>query len=265
MKNFLKHKQMKKWFSLPVDKFDEYIPRVDVKDSGYLYYKDNGSDVLAVAHLDSVQKPEHLFITDKYIFSPVLDDRLGVYIIMDLLPKLGINVDILFTNGEETGFSTAELFKPDKKYNWMVEFDRMGDDVVMYDYETENYKEKIKEFFPKTSWGSFSDISYLEHLGCFGFNIGVGYQDYHQINAYADISMLLKNVRNFSKFYKKYKNVKLEHTERAEKYDGHYNDYNYEYGCWICGRPLLTPVEKQSAYCEEHYHEVYGEEGYLYY
>ena len=46
------------------------------------------------------------------VHSGALDDRLGAYIILDLLPKLGINVDVLLTVGEEQGRSTANFFAP---------------------------------------------------------------------------------------------------------------------------------------------------------
>ena len=34
-------------------------------------------------------------------FAPQLDDRLGVYCLLGLLPKMGIQLDILLTTGEE--------------------------------------------------------------------------------------------------------------------------------------------------------------------
>src|SRR4051794_30743638 len=79
----------------------------------YYYYRDNGSDILAVAHLDTVglahQRACHFVDTEggPVVYSRALDDRLGAYIILDLLPALGITHDILLTVGEESGQSTA--------------------------------------------------------------------------------------------------------------------------------------------------------------
>ncbi|MCP6726064.1 hypothetical protein NL526_28810, partial [Klebsiella pneumoniae] len=67
------------------------------------------------------------------------DDRLGLYYIMEILPSLGINVDVLLTTDEEIGQSSASEFKKaeGKQYNWMFMFDRHGyGNVVMYQYET---------------------------------------------------------------------------------------------------------------------------------
>jgi hypothetical protein len=74
--------------------------------SGAYIYKDNGSDILAIAHLDTVQSMKHFYTIDlggeRVVFNAQLDDRLGAYIILDLLPTLGVKCDILLTEGEES-------------------------------------------------------------------------------------------------------------------------------------------------------------------
>ena len=174
---------------------------------GPLIYFDNGSDILAVAHLDSVQtKAKHFYHViignDDIVFNAQLDDRLGAYIIMNLLPSLGIAVDVLLTWGEEVGKSTAKYFKPDKTYKWMVQFDRMGDDVVHYMYGEEKFKKALKDAgFTGIQYGMKSDICYLEHLGCRGFNLGIGYEDYHDVWAKADMDVVRDQVNIFREFY----------------------------------------------------------------
>ena len=156
------------------------------KWSDYIYhFKDNGSSVLAVAHLDTVMPAERRaarFVDTEagtVVFSGALDDRLGAYIILELLPALGITYDWLLTVGEETGQSTADFFEPAKDYDWIIEFDRGGTDVVMYQYEDSDTRKAVLDCGAMIGDGIFSDISYMEHLGVKGFNWGCGYRDYH--------------------------------------------------------------------------------------
>src|ERR1700754_3651831 len=94
------------------------------RESFYIY-KDNGAKILAVAHLDTVQSVDANWTFDsavlgsnqakqEYIWNAQLDDRLGVYTILDLLPSiLGDDAyDILLTTDEESGATTAEWFDP---------------------------------------------------------------------------------------------------------------------------------------------------------
>jgi len=148
------------------------------------YFKDNGSSILAVAHLDTVNKPGLNYsakakLDAELYFNPYLDDRLGVYTILHLLPSLGINMDFLFTLGEETGNSTARIFKPNKKYNWIVEFDRRGEDVVDYSFCDLDLEARLKEAGFCMGFGSFSDICLMEGGGCKAFNVGIGYFNEH--------------------------------------------------------------------------------------
>lgn len=173
------------------------------------YFKDNEADILAIAHMDSVQSKKDFGVA-KYIsgrevvLSPTLDDRLGVYVICELLPKLGLKTDILLTTDEESGNSTAKLFQTDKKYKWMFQFDRAGTDVVMYQYENKEALDKLKGVGFLTATGSASDISKLDDLGCLGFNFGIGYQDYHFERAHADLMDVVEQVGRFLEFHKVY-------------------------------------------------------------
>jgi hypothetical protein len=201
------YEKMKQRCLMPMEMFCDvhHVVRFDV-NAKYYYYLDNGASVLGVAHLDTVQPPAHferLVLPHRdLVFSPTLDDRLGVYVILDLLPKLiGHKYDILLTIDEEKGDSSAKLFKSEKQYNWMFEFDRRGDDVALYQY----YQNQAVNLFPKyglqPTHGSYTDIANLEHLGCFGMNVGVGYDDAHSLDAWADMDILRKMVSRFVRFF----------------------------------------------------------------
>jgi hypothetical protein len=174
----------------------------------FYWYADNGSNILAVAHLDTVQDNRMCSVTDTgaglLACSGALDDRLGAYVILEMLPELGINTDILLTTNEECGASTASAFRPPegKKYNWIIEFDRGGTDVVMYQYETHAFATLVEESGARMGIGSYSDIACLEELGCAAFNWGVGYQDYHSARGHAWLEDTFRMVARFEKFWK---------------------------------------------------------------
>ena len=190
--------------------------------TGKLYFRDNGASVLAVAHLDSVMetKPHR---EGRYVWAPQLDDRLGVWALLYLFPRMGITVDVLLTDCEEVGQSTASHFIPGKEYNWLVEFDRRGDDVVMYEYETAEYTDLMREYNFQPGLGAFSDICTLEHLGVAGFNFGTGYYWEHTLDCWADLNTTRKQVRKFAKFWTDHKDTPLPHTSYI--WDRH--DYGY--------------------------------------
>jgi len=170
-------------------------------------YLDRGADILAVAHCDTVNDAFHFERVnlggDDLIFSPKLDDRLGVFTILEVLPALGINVDVLLTDDEEMMQSTAALFETKKKYNWIVEFDRRGDDVVAYDYEDKDWCAALRGYFT-VGMGSLSDICYLAHIGCKAVNVGVGYHEEHSRYAYMNIAEYHEQLFKFRKFYNMY-------------------------------------------------------------
>lgn len=186
--------------------FSPYGQRVDLPGrERFYYYQDNGSDILAVAHLDSVQYDGSCHVIDTnaglLAVSGTLDDRLGAYVILELLPNLGITCDWLLTTDEEMGMSTADCFESEKQYNWIIQFDRGGTDVVMYQYETPELKKLVEDAGARVGMGSYSDICVLEDLGCPGFNWGVGYQDYHGERSHAWLEDTFRMVARFVNFY----------------------------------------------------------------
>ena len=218
----------------------------------YYHFRDSGSSVLAVAHLDTVVRPDRRaprFSNTKagpLVVSGALDDRLGAYVILSLLPQLGVSTDVLLTVGEESGCSTAGHFKPPKDYDWIIEFDRTGTDVVMYQYEDLECFERIEASGAATGYGSFSDIAYLEHCGVKAFNWGVGYRgDYHSEKGYAYLDDTFSMVAKYMRFHDQ--NLGTCMTHEPEYRDDRYRE-SYSYDCISCG--AKDSVDTATWYCE---------------
>lgn len=179
---------------------------------------DNQASVLAVCHADYVSSVSdhfgwcHVDDWDTLVFCPRLDDRLGVYTILDFLPSLGIKFDILITDKEEIGQSTAGNFKTTKKYNWMFSFDRREDGTVYYKFES-CMKPHAAKFFGVPGHGSFSDICRLGALGCGGVNVATGYKNEHSNNCYASMKTWAESVLNFVAFYRTLKDTHIPFKE----------------------------------------------------
>jgi hypothetical protein len=224
----LNYKEMAKICRMKIKDFHAYGEKYTTKD-GVFYYKDNGADILAVAHLDSVLGFHHFQVlklsTDTKIFCSSLDDRLGAYVILKYLSKLGLKYDMLLTEGEEKGASTAAWFNPPagKKYKWMFSFDRRGTGAVTYQYRSMDLVNRLRDVGLSHDIGQFSDICFLEHLNCKGINFGVGYQDYHSIDAWASKKDLLSQISAFIRFYRNNANEELFHMGKINTfslYDG---------------------------------------------
>lgn len=167
-----------------------------------------------VAHADSVQSARFFTREGNLVFSPSLDDRLGVAVAVDLLPLLGIDCDVLITDEEEFGNSSASSFVPSHDYNWIAEFDRGGGGVVTYSYDNQAWEAALMGAGFTIEMGLYSDICEMEGLGISAVNIGIGYEQYHSINSFADLSTMDANLKRFVKFHSKYAGKKFAHEER---------------------------------------------------
>ena len=187
------------------DDFGDYGARVECGPGRFYHYRDNGSNVLAVAHLDTVQSDGRCTIAETaaglLACSGKLDDRLGAYVILEMLPKLGIVTDVLLTTDEERGDSTAQHFDTAKQYDWLISFDRGGTDVVAYQYHEPALTALVEASGARMGFGSYSDICELEHLGCAGLNWGVGYADYHGARSHAWLADTFRMVARYVKFH----------------------------------------------------------------
>ena len=199
----------------------------------WLAHVDQGASILAVCHTDTVQKPTHFArVQDTnfdWVFCETFDDRLGVYTILDQLPSMGIKMDLLFTTNEERGKSTADLLKETvRPYNWIVEFDRRGDDVVFYEYDSPALHAAIKEVGFLKGAGSFTDICSLEHLKVSAFNVGMGHQDEHGSMARLHLPTYIQQLRLFHKFWQKNKDTAFPHVPpqrvRYDRQSAHWLD-----------------------------------------
>ena len=191
--------------------------------------------MLGIAHLDHVQRGKHFFAVkdpaedDTYIFNPRLDDRIGAYVLHSLLPKYGINVDVLLTTDEEIGRTTGEEFFPTKDYNWMFEVDREGRDVVMYQYEDDHaLNGALRDVGFHIGFGSFSDISFMDHIGCSGFNVGSGLEHGHSEIAGLYLGHLEEQLLKFFKFYELHQDTRFEHVYESRASKGRVRTWYYD-------------------------------------
>ena len=189
---------------------------------------DNGGDVLFVAHLDTVLLPGIVKRTKKRLHATGLDDRLGCLLAYELGIKLG--ADILLTDDEEKCQSTAQHHLT-KNYNWTVEFDRDGDDVVTYGIDSYDFRNALTDCWD-IGIGSYSDIMDLPTLTCC-FNLGIGYKYAHSIDSYVDLKVLRKQIHKFEWFYEKHHDTRFMTDVRAEV--PNFNSYISDNECDLCG------------------------------
>lgn len=214
-------KRFSKAFHKPKSWFKQFGDSIDIpgRPDDLLVHQDNGKKILIVCHTDFVipwmskldarstyamYNPDQLgkkgkLITlpelthkqksrierrvvknqAKQLTGPVVDDRLGAAM------ALGMSgwADLLFTDCEEQGKSTAAYFKAPRDYNWIVGLDRRGTDVVTYQYKDKEWLSCLGKHF-KVGFGSWSDIGYLEGLGRSAVNVGIGYHNEHTRGAF---------------------------------------------------------------------------------
>lgn len=197
--------------------------KVECNFNQHYFFKDNGADILAVAHLDTVQSGYWYYVKNNVLYSPVTDDRMGVYTLLHLLPSLGINFDVLLTIDEEHLNSSAQFFHTEKQYNWMFAFDRRGDDAVLYSYHNDKLENELRQNGFHIGFGSYSDIVELDDLDCCGINFGTAYFNYHFINGYVDLRMLMKQALKFRNFYNANHNTYFKSTPQRFNVDMYYH------------------------------------------
>lgn len=206
-------KMLQEMCDLSVSQLQRYASKHFAWDTESMYfYKNVGSKVLAVAHMDTVRETGSFRYVktgkDIIVASPNLDDRLGIYVILDLLPQFGIVTDVLLTDNEECCDSTAQFFPEVTKgggieYNWIIEFDRAGEDVVLYGYEdTPDLKPALEAVGFSVGQGSYSDICELYSMQTGAFNMGIGYHFQHTPQCIASIGQLGRQLSRFESFYK---------------------------------------------------------------
>lgn len=254
----------------PIESFHAFGDVVQTRDGIYIYHDNPKAKILAVAHLDSVLDLHHFYKLelgkDTLVFNAQLDDRLGAYILLDVLPKMGIQFDLLLTEGEETGRSTAAYFESSKKYNWMFSFDRHGDSTVMYQYDIKALRDDLQKAKLKPAQGSFSDICFLDHLGIRGINVGTGYEDEHSNFCYVNMNVTIAQIKRFHHFYEMFKDTKYEYipvkNSPASAYPVSWARLAQDDICYICNTPKPNGDEYNGVYicddCLPHIAECQG-------
>lgn len=200
---------------------------------------DRGSDILLIAHLDTVQKPKYKKLNHNILHASGLDDRLGCFLAYQVAEELGL--DLLLTDHEESGKTTG-AFQTLKDYNWIAEFDRSGEDVVTYDLDCPEFLDALDECFT-IGWGTYSDIASLETEACC-VNVGIGYRKDHSEDSFADLEVTAQQMQRFRDFYAIHKDHKFVQAKREPAYRDDFfmggSDRMFDnIGCWnecdICG------------------------------
>lgn len=186
--------------------------RFDPAERSSSLFLDTGSDVLGVVHADTVLPPRpprrHPDPDQPHVLlAPGLDDRLGLFLLTQVLPSQGMLPDILVTTGEEEHASSAAQWRPPahKRYRWMFSFDRVGTIATVYRFgegaEGQRLEGAVRAAGVQTGPGSFSDITFLDHLGCRGVNWGTGYYLPHEEGSFADLGETARMVATFGRFW----------------------------------------------------------------
>lgn len=253
----LEFENLREYCLAPIESFSAFGERTETKRGPY-YFQDNGANVLAVAHLDTVQDNKRFgCIKDDtgIVYNCQLDDRLGVWLALEYFPSVGIKMDILLTTGEESGASTALDFAPPREYNWVAEFDRAGTDVVTYGLESGDWVTAIGAQ-TEVGFGTYSDISELELLGVCAANWGVGYYCNHDANSHFIVSELADATHRFREFYRQWSGTSFASNPEAM---GHYrpwldflDDMEDDLTSWYLSDEERTMREEWAEYCEEY-------------
>jgi len=187
------------WFK-PIDQIfsDFRYATLDANDPDKRrIFVDRKASVLFVAHLDTVQQPR---LRKKYrntVYGAGFDDRLGCHTAYKL--AIDYNVDLLLCDNEEQGRSSAKDHVC-KDYNFVVEFDREGTDVVTYGADSPEFLGALGKYW-KTGRGSFSDICFLDTAACC-MNLGIGHYNGHSKTGFMLQLEYKKQIQLFDKFFK---------------------------------------------------------------
>jgi len=214
---------------------------------------DRKSDVLFIAHIDTVQKPKFIRKTKNRWYAQGLDDRLGCMLASELSKEL--NVDLLICDLEESAKSTGQ-YHDLKDYNWIVEFDRAGEDVVTYDLDCDRFRQAIDKHFTM-GFGSFSDICQLNTDVCC-MNVGIGYKLAHSKDSYVNLKTMRKQIEKFREFYQENKGIKYVQDYKPDRYTWIDDSIDYSQGeCEICG--LINKVDYIYGHiiCEDCFEDMY--------
>ncbi|TLG71177.1 M28 family peptidase [Culicoidibacter larvae] len=184
-----------------------------IKEGFYQFYHNPGSQVVLVAHLDTIHQelPTKIFQGAGNTFSAKegigADDRNGVIATVELFRR---SVDsgkpvpsIIFTYGEELGGIGVRKLAEDrelvgllKQKHLFIEFDRRGaHDFVTYNNKNKELYQVLTDVGFKEARGSYTDIVTLaDATGVMGVNISAGYYNAHTKQELSNFDELFFNI-----------------------------------------------------------------------
>lgn len=208
--------ELRDYLTLSTDTLFDHFGKGDADPLTRHVLLEGSDDVLFVAHLDHVGEYNGKWdvgIWGDYVVSIALDDRLGVYLALEKFREWGMHPDVLLTDREEVGDSTARYFQPTRDYNWMFSLDRAGDDVVLYQYGDATLEGMLRDGGFKIGRGSYSDIADLGDLGIKGINWGIDYHLQHTDACYAHLGNVRDRMEVIASWYEDYKDTPLPHDD----------------------------------------------------
>lgn len=244
-----------------------YKGRIDVCRDSYILVRGE-APVLLVAHLDTVhpQPVKQICRTDngEILMSPQGiggDDRCGVYALNAVYEQSEAKPWLLFTCDEEVGGVGASAFcarhrngtlpKGLGQLKLIIEIDRKGkDDAVYYGCDNKDFEDYITGKGFRTSYGSFSDISYIApELGIAAVNLSAGYHNAHMLHEHIDRKQLEDTVRKVIEIVAESIDSGFPRYEYVERY--HFCNRGWgRYGSWHSGEKILEELPEDI--CEEY-------------
>lgn len=239
-----------------------------VAEDGFVYAK-GSVPVLLVAHMDTVHRQPVTKIVyadnGNRISSPQGiggDDRNGVAIIFEIIKEL--NCSVLLCEDEEIGGVGAHKFvdatykrtdengnEVEEKYiehldvNYMVEFDRRGNnDAVFYSCDNTDFIDFVEDMTNfKFARGSFSDISVLAPAAKIAaVNLSCGYYNAHTTAEYVKYDEMMDTVEAAKSLIKEKCDKPFEYVEKK-----------YEYPKWNGNRYCNMSMYYPDDYCNDGY------------
>jgi hypothetical protein len=213
--------------------------------------------ICLIAHIDTVAD-------DDYIGSPALtlydaeqdilhvtsgctlDDRLGIYIILNIL-EAGYRPSIIFTDKEEVGgqgaYSLVNRFPVcPLNIKFMIELDRKGrNDSVYYSCGNKEFEEYINSYGFETAQGTFTDCLILgETWDIAAVNLSCGYMYEHTCLEYAHMEWAEETEKKVIEILKQdYTYMPIYKYEKDEEELFELNQ------CVLCGRDISKTTNKK--------------------
>ena len=251
---------------------------------GFLYAKGT-VPVLLVAHMDTVHKVQckNIINLNGRMSSPQGiggDDRCGVFMIMNVVKELNCSVllcedeeiggigahkftDATYKTTDEDGKEVTESYIDHLDVNYMVEFDRRGNnDAVFYRCDNRDFIDFVEDMTNfKFATGSFSDISVLAPAAKIAaVNLSCGYYNAHTTTEYVKYDEMMDTIEAAKEMIKAKCDKPFEYVEKkytpitnwnynhynntARYYVGDYYDDGYSYGGNLFDKPSQYKDER---------------------